>query len=115
MNTPRLVAQNAKRLLTPETMKPHPTPSRALPQPLPMKRATKVAKALAAIGMAMFLAGAVHAATVFFSPTNMPPVSPLGSIFISNLFNAYISPAHGSDFGAGSNVGSGGNGGGSGG
>jgi hypothetical protein len=76
-------------------------------QPVP----TKPAKALALKVLAIFLAGAAQAASVFFSPTNAPPS--LGTISISNLFTPYLSPAHGSDFGVGSNVGAGGNGGGS--
>src|SRR5215471_13747151 len=76
-----------------------------------MKITAKLPYVLAVPAMAMFLAGAAQAATVFFSPTNAPPS--LGSISISNLFAPYLSPAHGSDFGGGSNVGSGGNGGGS--
>src|SRR5258707_5427027 len=60
----------------------------------------------------MLRAGAAHAATVSMSDTNAPPLS-LGSILITNLFATYNTPAHGSDFGPGSNVGAGGSGGGS--
>src|SRR5215469_6892320 len=76
-----------------------------------MKITAKLPYVLAVPAMAMFLAGAAQAGSVFFSPTNAPPS--LGSLSISNLFNPYFSPAHGSDFGGGSNVGSGGSGGGS--
>src|SRR6266446_2445486 len=76
----------------------------------PRKRAAKLALAVAS--MAMFLAGPAQAATVSMSDTNAPPLS-LGSILITNLFATYNTPAHGVDFGAGSNVGAGGSGGGS--
>src|SRR5260370_29904764 len=92
-------------------MNQHPIISQPLPQPLPTKGATKLAKALAAAALAMFLAVAAHAATVSMSDTNAPPLS-LGSILITNLFVTYNTPAHGVDFGAGSNVGAGGSGGG---
>src|SRR5215475_4255222 len=109
MTTPDPVTRKAKAPLTHEMSNPKPGNFRFLPSLL--KRATKPTKTMTMTAMAMFLAGAAQAASVFFSPTNAPPS--LGSLSISNLYNPYLSPAHGSDFGSGSNVGQGGNGGGS--
>lgn len=93
-------------------MNPPQGSSRSSRQPSPSTGVSKPAKALTLITLAGFLAGTAPAASVFFSPTNAPPSS-LSTISISNLFTPYLSPAHGSDFGVGSNVGAGGNGGGS--
>src|SRR6266481_6139165 len=83
----------------------HPTRSRSLPQPSPMKKAAKLDKALALIALALFLAGAAHASTLSFSSN--APVVVLASVSISNLVGAPVSPAHGTDFAAQSNVGTG--------
>ncbi|PWU19216.1 MAG: hypothetical protein C5B50_07135 [Verrucomicrobia bacterium] len=98
--------------LCPEPMHPQPTLRPSL-QRLPLVKPTaNLAGTLASIAVAMFLAGESHAATASLTPSNAPPPV-VGSVAISNIFNAYYSPAHGSDFGVGSNVGSGGTGGGS--
>jgi hypothetical protein len=64
----------------------------------------KLTKTLAVPAMVMFLACAAHAATVSFTGSNTPPTS-LGAVVISNGIPPYQTPAHGQDFGAGSNVG----------
>src|SRR5438445_4003212 len=107
MTTPDPVARNAKRPLTPETMNPQPGRSRSLPQPSPLRSATMLPKNLAVAVMAMFVAGAARAGSISFNNTNDPPFNPLASLYITNLFDAYLSPAHGTDYGQGSNCGNG--------
>src|SRR5437879_993657 len=68
----------------------------------PVNKDRKLDKTLAGIGMAISLAGAAHAATVMFSPSNSPPLG--GAIIISNLIGAPPSPDHGTDYGPSSNV-----------
>src|SRR3989442_1548098 len=127
MITPDPVARSAKPPLTPELMNPLRSISRSLPQLLPMKRttkggrtnffeseefccvpATKLPKTLAVAAMALFVAGAARAGSISFNNTNDPPFNPLASLYITNLFDAYLSPAHGTDYGQGSNCGNGG-------
>ena len=89
-------------------MNPQPGSSRSLLQPSPSRSATKPAKTLAVAAMALFLAGAARAGSISFNNTNDPPFNPLASLYITNLFDAYLSPAHGTDYGQGSNCGNGG-------
>src|SRR6266581_2371428 len=107
MTTSHPVARNAKPPLTPETMNPQPGSSRSLLQPSPSRSATRPAKTLAVAAMALFLAGAARAGSVSFNNTNDPPFNPLASLYITNLFAAYLSPLHSTDYGQGSNCGNG--------
>src|SRR5215831_18054231 len=80
------------------------TPTPSLRQPSPMKKTAKLPNVLAVSAMAGLLASAAHAANITINHSNAPPTG-LSSVVISNVVPFYYTPAHGSDFGAGSNVG----------
>src|ERR1051326_5259713 len=108
MSTPDPVARKAKAALTSDPAKPHPGSSRFSPRSSPLRNVTKPAKALIVTAMALLLAGAAQAGSVNFNNTNDPPFNALASLYITNLFDAYLTPAHGTDCGQGSNCGNGG-------